>query len=85
MVEQQRLTKVPAFEVHPWRDIILDGLGAFKTTGETILVASEQAMEPIWVCGGCDAPLAIGTSPRQLIKRVLRCGKCRSYNRAETG
>jgi len=84
MVVQHKLTKVPAFEVHPRRDTILDGLGAFKTAGETILVASQQAMEPIWVCGGCDAPLAVGTSPGQLIKRVLRCGKCRSYNRAET-
>jgi hypothetical protein len=83
--EQQRLTKVPAFEVHPWRDTILDGLGAFETTGETVLVASQQAIEPSWICGGCDAPLAVGTPPRQLVKRVLRCGKCRSYNRAVTG
>ncbi len=39
MAEQQRLKKVPAFDVHPRRDTILDGLRAFKTTGETILVA----------------------------------------------
>ena len=83
-VEQQRLTKVPAFEVHPRRDTILDGLRAFNTTGETILVASPQAMAPTWVCGGCDAPLAVGPTPDQLTKRVLRCGRCRSYNRAET-
>jgi ribosomal protein S27AE len=52
-------------------------------TGETVQMAAQKSADPIWVCGGCGAPLAVGMQPGQMLGRVLRCGKCRSYNRVE--
>jgi hypothetical protein len=83
VAERQSLMKVPAFDVRPRRDRIIDGLSFFRMTGETVQMAAQKSADPIWVCGGCGAPLAVGMQPGQMLGRVLRCGKCRSYNRVE--
>jgi len=85
MAEQYRLTKIPAFEVRPPRDKVLDGLTFFELTGETVQLAAQHQSDPVWCCGECDSALAVGIQPAQMTGRVLRCGKCRSYNRVEMG
>jgi hypothetical protein len=84
VAERHKLIKIPAFEVRPPHDRVLDGRTFFELTGETVQMAAEKETESIWTCGGCDAPLAVGIQSSQLLSRVLRCGTCRSYNRIES-
>jgi hypothetical protein len=83
VAERHTLMKIPAFDVRPQRVKILDGLRLFRMTGETVQMAAQKRPDPVWTCGGCGSPLAVGIQPGQLLGRVLRCGKCRSYNRVE--
>ncbi len=83
MAERETLTKIPASGVRPRQDKLVDGLSLFRTTGETILMAARERTDPVWVCGECESPLAVGMEPARLLGRVMRCGKCRSYNRVE--
>jgi hypothetical protein len=83
VAERHTLMKIAAFEVRPQQVKILDGLSLFRMTGETVQMAAQQRPEPVWTCGGCGSALAVGIQPGQLLGRVLRCGRCRSYNRVE--
>ena len=76
--------KIPAFEVLPRRDEILDGLTFFELTGETVQLAAEQNTDPFGSAAVAMRPLRSGSIPIELLGRVLRCGKCRSYNRIES-
>jgi hypothetical protein len=47
--------------------------------GGTIVVRGARG-EPVWLCGGCAAKLAVGLTRGQLMDAVLVCASCGSYN-----
>ena len=46
----------------------------------SVMIHVAHAVEPVWHCGSCGAPLMIGVQPGQILAIVLRCPACRAYN-----